>query len=113
MADHLTAGGIYFDIPENQQRSHDELITSLADFFVHHRQKYELIGDILTGRDTIAFQYRVSPNDEINADADGLSGSYSGAEFMALSGDAAVEYGLIGTVLKQRGEGDAAGADGA
>jgi AraC-like DNA-binding protein len=92
VADHLAAGGIYFDIPENEQRSHDELITSLTDFFVHHRQKYELIGDILTGRDSIAFQYRVSPTGECNADAenDAQSGSYSGAEFMASSGDAAI-----------------------
>jgi AraC-like DNA-binding protein len=90
VADHLAAGGIYFDIPENQQRSHDELITVLTDFFVDHQQTYELIGSILTSRDSIAFQYRVSSNDEVDVDVDGMSGSYSGAEFMALSGDAAI-----------------------
>ncbi len=33
VADHLTADGIYCDIPENEQSTHDELITSLSEFF--------------------------------------------------------------------------------
>ena len=39
VADHLTADGIYCDIPENVQRSHDELITFLSEFFSDHRQR--------------------------------------------------------------------------
>jgi hypothetical protein len=61
VADHLTADGVYCDIPENEQRSHDELITSLTDFFSQHHHRYELIGDILTNQNTIAFQYRIHP----------------------------------------------------
>lgn len=88
VADHLAADGIYCDIPTNQQRSHDELITSLSDFFAHDRHQYELIGDILTGRNSIAFQYRVSSCGE--TDGNGPAGSYCGAEFMTLCGDSAI-----------------------
>lgn len=88
VADHLAADGIYCDIPENLQRSHDELITSLSDVFAHDRYQYELIGDILTNSNTLAFQYRMSSLDVANDDA--LEGSYCGAEFMTLNGDAAI-----------------------
>jgi AraC-like DNA-binding protein len=88
VADHLAADGIYCDIPEKRQRSHDELISSLSDFFSHDRYQYELIGDILTGSNSIAFQYRMSSFDA--ADENALTDSYCGAEFMTLHGDAAI-----------------------
>ena len=88
VADHLTADGIYCDIPENVQRSHDELITSLTEFFSNHRPRYELIGEILTSRDTIAFQYQICP---LENERDGARRRpLNGAEFMALNGDAAM-----------------------
>ena len=40
VADHLAADGIYCDVPENEQSSYDELITSLSDFF----SKFRLAG---------------------------------------------------------------------
>jgi hypothetical protein len=61
VADHLAVDGIYCDIPENSQRSHDELITSLSDFFSTHHHRYELIGEILSSKTTIAFQYAIRP----------------------------------------------------
>jgi AraC-like DNA-binding protein len=85
VADHLAANGIYRDVPENSRRSHDELIESLSAFFVNHAHRYELIGEILKGKNTIAFQYRIYAHD--NSDT---SAKYNGAEFMTLSGDAAV-----------------------
>ena len=88
VADHLTADGIYCDIPEQTQRSHDELITRLTDFFSNNRHQYEVIGDILTSTDTIAFQYRACPREEIGNGE--TSGAYCGAEFMMLHGDAAI-----------------------
>lgn len=88
IADHLAADGIYRDIPENQQRSQVELITSLSDFFSRYRHRYELIGEIVTGTDTIAFQYRMWPSD--GNGQKGASSSYRGAEFMTLQGDAAM-----------------------
>ncbi|MCP4302683.1 MAG: helix-turn-helix domain-containing protein, partial [Gammaproteobacteria bacterium] len=99
VADHLAADGIYCDIPENVQRSHDELIISLNDFFSTFRHRYELIGEILTSRDTVAFQYRMYPLGKVN---EGKSaGSFHGAEFMTMHGDAAMTitdyYDIPGT----------------
>ncbi len=88
VADHLTADGVYCDIPENTRRSHDEMITSLTDFFSDHLHRYELIGEILTSENTIAFQYQICP---MGTGANGEKGKpFNGAEFMALNGDAAV-----------------------
>ena len=33
VADHLTADGIYVDVPQNMERTHDELIVVLHDYF--------------------------------------------------------------------------------
>jgi AraC-like DNA-binding protein len=88
VADHLTADGIYCDIPEKAQRPHDKLITYLIDYFSNHRHRYELIGDILTSRKTIAFQYKVWPFE--NAERSRSPNAYRGAEFMTLHGDAAM-----------------------
>lgn len=88
VADHLAPDGIYLDVPEHAQRTHDELIVSLSEFFASFSQRYELIGEILTSRNTIAFQYRVFP---VDACENGQSAmSYCGAEFMTLNGDAAM-----------------------
>jgi AraC-like DNA-binding protein len=87
VASHLTSDGTYRDVPLNVQRTHDELIVTLNEFFTGFPHRYELIGDILSDRNTIAFQYRVCP---INgSEKDGVA-SYRGAEFMTLSGDAAL-----------------------
>ncbi len=83
VADHLTADGIYRDVPENAQRTHDELIVTLEVFFADHPHRYELIGDILSNGNTIAFQYRMCPRRD-------RGGAVRGAEFVTLSGDAAV-----------------------
>ena len=88
VADHLTADGIYCDIPDNVQHSHDELITSLKDFFSHFRHHYELIGEILTSGDTIAYQYRMCPTE--GAEGSGSPKVYCGADFITLHGDAAM-----------------------
>lgn len=88
VADHLADDGIYRDIPENLQRTHDEWITTLSELFARDHSQYELIGDIMTSRDSIAFQYRVSAN--ANGGRNGFARSYCGAEFMTLSGDSAM-----------------------
>ena len=88
VADHLVADGTYRDMPENVERSHDDLITNLAEFFLIYRHKYLLIGEVLTGENTIAFQYQAyspEPNKESN-----LPIPYRGAEFMTMQGDAAL-----------------------
>jgi AraC-like DNA-binding protein len=88
VADHLTADGVYCDIPENAQRSHDELISYLNGFFSNYRHRYELIGEILSGNNTLAYQYQVLPFERGNGNVPQVV--YCGAEFMTLNGDAAM-----------------------
>lgn len=88
VADHLTADGIYCDIPRNEQRSHDELITDLTDFFSNYPHRYELVGEILTNGNTIAFQYQFSPLGETGKSEPETP--LSGAEFITLNGEAAI-----------------------
>jgi len=59
----------------------------LNGFFASFPHRYEVIGDIISNRDTIAFQYRVCP---ANGSKEEKLASYRGAEFMTLNGDAAV-----------------------
>lgn len=84
--DHLAVGGTYRDVPANEQHAGDELVTYLKLFFKQNKHRYELIGDVLTGERTIAFQYRVSPL----SNPVGAADIYRGAEFMTLVYDAAV-----------------------
>ena len=85
VADHLAANGVHRDIPENTQRTHDELVSVLADFFSKYRHRYELIGEILAHRDTIAFQYEMVPTKRESASA-----TFRGAEFITMSEDVAL-----------------------
>lgn len=85
VADHLAANGIYRDVPENAQRTHDELITNLRGFFQRFRHRYEMIGDVLSNGDTVAFQYRMVPSRKGGNDQT----MYRGAEFITLLDDSA------------------------
>ena len=88
VADHLAADGIYCDVPENVQRSHDELVASLSDFFSKYHHRYELIGEILRSDNTIAFQYATHLCD--NKAGNESAVAYRGSEFMTVNGDAAM-----------------------
>lgn len=88
VADHLACDGTYCDIPLNTRRSQDELVVSLEKFFSTYRQRYELIGEILEGPDTIAFQYRICPLVQDRKSA--VSELIRGSEFITLDGDAAI-----------------------
>lgn len=88
IADHLAENGVYRDVPENAQRTHDELITDLDEFFARFRHRYELLGDILTSHNTIAFQYRMIPTHEEGGR--NPARAWTGAEFITLHGDAAM-----------------------
>lgn len=88
VAEHLTDDGIYCDIPENEQRSHDELIANPGNFFSEYEHRYELIGEILENNNIIAFQYRIFPNEKMGKEVSAKP--YLGAEFMTLNGDAAM-----------------------
>lgn len=78
VADHLSQDGTYFDIPDQQQLKHDALVKSLTASFFHEKNHYSLFGEILTGENMIAFQYRVSSE---------LTDTWYGAEFVTLEGD--------------------------
>lgn len=85
VADHLARDGLYWDVPENRRSSHDELVVALREFFSAYRHRYELIGEIVEGPETVAFQYRMCP-----LGRGGAAQPIQGAEFITLHGDAAV-----------------------
>lgn len=88
VAGHLAADGIYCDMPSHEERNRDELIVELGDFFSAFRHRYELIGDILSNRNTIAFQYRMCPAGKVRKHDS--ANVICGAEFIMLHGDAAI-----------------------
>jgi AraC-like DNA-binding protein len=88
VAEHLSSDGTYRDVPENQQRSHNELIVTLKDFFSVYKHRYELIGSIMDGDNTIAFQYRMYPKEKHGINKPSIS--YRGAEFITLNGSRAL-----------------------
>ena len=83
VADHLTADGIYVDVPQKMERTHDELIVMLHDYFSDSPGRYELLGEVLSGKKTIAFQYRAYATNSSQT-------LYCGAEFLTMNGDAAI-----------------------
>jgi AraC-like DNA-binding protein len=87
IAGHLTADGIYRDVPEDSQRSPDELVVTLGEFFANFHHHYELIGEIHRVENSLAFQYRICPSEKQMSQSPPFS--YRGAEFMTLDGDLA------------------------
>lgn len=83
VVEHLCRNGTYCDVPANKQLSGDDLVASLVDFFASDSHKYQLIGEVLSGHNSIAFQYKMlssSPGSE----------AFYGAEFMTINGEAAL-----------------------
>ncbi len=104
IADHLTKDGIYYDVPSELHHPKPELVKYLSDFFSHDQHHYSLAGEVVSGENTIAFQYRV------DAEADELGEPcWFGAEFVTLEGDQAVQiadYYKQPVELKNRSEAD-------
>ncbi len=88
VADHLTDDGVYLSVPDNERARHDELILTLEEFFATNHHRYELIGEILEGENTIAFQYRMCPHVQGRKCSD--DEFIRGSEFITMDGDAAV-----------------------
>jgi AraC-like DNA-binding protein len=86
VADHLTPDGIYRDVRQNAQRNHDELVEFLESFFRQYRHRYELIGDILTNGNTVAFQYQMISSTRARGQGPAV---FQGAEFITLEDDSA------------------------
>ena len=83
VADHLANEGTYCDVPRNQQHTREEFTKKLGEFFDSHEHRYELLGEILTATNSIAFQYKVS-SPGMEADP------FYGAEFVTLEGAEAI-----------------------
>jgi AraC-like DNA-binding protein len=79
----LTHNGFYFDVPLNKKLSGEPLVQYLANDFRQRKLRYDLVGEILIGTFSIAFQYRTR-----DADKSADSGpELSGAEFLTVRGD--------------------------
>jgi len=84
VADHLVRGGTYCDMPFQRQLARAEFIVHLREYFARDNCRYQLIGEILRGENSIAFQYRACPVDE-----PGEASDWTGAEFVTMQGDVA------------------------
>jgi AraC-like DNA-binding protein len=84
VADHLADGGTYCDMPTQRQLSGNELIAHLREYFSRDHCQYQLVGDILVGENSIAFQYRALPEE------DSGQRPWTGAEFVTFEGDSVV-----------------------
>jgi len=79
----LTHNGFYFDVPVNQKLSGEPLVQYLANDFTQRKLRYDLVGEILIGTYSIAFQYRTRDVDNPTDNGARLSG----AEFLTVRGD--------------------------
>lgn len=88
VAGHFAADGIYRDVPENVQSSPDELAASLDKFFGQNHHRYELISDVLSNGNSVAFQYRIIPGSRFGKRRE--QATYKGAEFVTLCDETAL-----------------------
>ena len=79
----LSRNGFYFDVPVNQKLSGEPLVQYLANDFRQRKLRYDLVGEILIGNFSIAFQYRTR---DVDKPAD-RGARLSGAEFLTVRGD--------------------------
>lgn len=106
IGEHLCDDGGYIDVPRQRQMSRESLIEHLVEYFSDEQYGYEIVGDVLSNGDTVAFQYRVVP-----AIGSGEP-CWSGAEFIELEGDVArqiTDYYRLPIDRPRRGDGGANG----
>ncbi len=85
VAGFFTNNGVYVDIPTNRQHSGPGLLLYLSSYLEEGdaREHYDLVGDVLVGPHTVAFEYQTYA-----IDADGERGApLAGAEFWTLRDD--------------------------
>jgi len=82
VAGFLSNNGIYFDRLIDEKYSRPALRHYLRDLFTREKHQYQLYGDVLVGKSTIAYQYRALDQ---NNPGSGLA--EFGAEFLSLDGD--------------------------
>ncbi|MEQ8515327.1 MAG: helix-turn-helix domain-containing protein [Chromatocurvus sp.] len=102
VASHLAAGGTYHDMGALRKITRRDLISHLEEFFSLDSSRYVLIGEVLEGRETIAFQYLACP---MGGDLE--ASGWMGAEFITLDGDSASRiedyYGDTPSLTRARG----------
>jgi AraC-like DNA-binding protein len=79
----MTNNGFYFDIPSNEKVSGQALVQYLSNDFSQRQFHYAMVGEIMIGDHTIAFQYRTHILDDLSDGGDELQG----AEFLTVRGD--------------------------
>jgi AraC-like DNA-binding protein len=84
VAEHLARGGTYHDMTELRRVTRKDFIAHLEEYFSRDNNRYVLVGEVLEGENTIAFQYLACPTDDSASD-----GGWMGAEFITLDGDTA------------------------
>jgi len=84
VAEHLARGGTYHDMGELRQVTRKDFIAHLEEYFSRDSNRYVLVGEVLEGEHTIAFQYLACPTGSSAGDS-----GWMGAEFITLDGDAA------------------------
>ncbi len=85
VAGHLSERGIYCDMPYEEQLTSRELFDYLQQFFAGDNLRYQLMGEVLSGASTIAFQYRAYRSNNAETTL------WTGAEFVTLDGDTALK----------------------
>ncbi len=79
----LGQDAFYFDVPVNKKLSGEALVQYLARDFRQRHLHYDMVGEILMGNRTIAFQYKTyDVDDPVDAAA-----WVSGAEFLTVADD--------------------------
>lgn len=84
VAEHLARGGTYHDMSELRRVTRKDFIAHLEEYFSRDNNRYVLVGEVLEGENTIAFQYLACPTGDSASD-----GGWMGAEFITLDGDTA------------------------
>jgi len=78
----LSSQGMYLDRRHHEEYSRPALIQYLHDLFTREKHQYELVGDILVGKSTIAYQYKA-----FDLNSPDLTTAEYGAEFLSLQDD--------------------------
>ncbi len=86
VAEHLADEGVYCDIPDHARHNRAELVDNLGEFFAEYRHRYELVGEVTAGPNTIAFQYRIQGLTNVDST---VGAPQLGAEFITLHGETA------------------------
>lgn len=82
VASFMSRKGVYFDRHDDEKYSRAALIQYLYELFSREKHQYQLVGDILVGKNTIAYQYRA-----LDLSVSGSETAEYGAEFLSVRGD--------------------------